>query len=266
MIFIITASLIGSLIVFPMVFNFLFLWNSGLSRGSTSDWFTLYGNITGGLIGGAITYFSLVKTLSNEREKMKNMTQKELENKDQEMKRIEKVFIINSKYFLERIYNNMVLIRNVTDDEYKEQISQIASSNEIGLISFSELGFEFDESKIDMDKYKIYLKNIDSYSYEFMTYLKECLPNFVDNKELYDSCLDLYLLMEFLNDDFSSAGEMDYYKDVGFLYNFMEDYDIGYSSVIRLKLDEVGQEWDKKVSDSSFPSALQNIRLPHVSY
>ncbi len=48
-----------------------FLWDSGLSRGETSDWFTLYGNIFGGLIGGFFTYLALVLTLNDQKESIK---------------------------------------------------------------------------------------------------------------------------------------------------------------------------------------------------
>lgn len=62
-------TLIVALIVFPMLFNYAFLWDSGLSRGQTSDWFVLYGGIFGGLIGGFFTYISLLLTFNNENKK-----------------------------------------------------------------------------------------------------------------------------------------------------------------------------------------------------
>lgn len=64
----ILITLIVSLIIVPSLFNFLFLWESGLSNGKTSDWFTLYGNIIGGLIGGFFTYLSLLLTFKEQKE------------------------------------------------------------------------------------------------------------------------------------------------------------------------------------------------------
>ncbi|MBR8645866.1 hypothetical protein KEH51_23440 [[Brevibacterium] frigoritolerans] len=46
------VTLLLALIAIPMMFNYWFLWDSGEAKGDTSDWFTLYGNIFGGLIGG----------------------------------------------------------------------------------------------------------------------------------------------------------------------------------------------------------------------
>lgn len=61
------VTLIAALIIIPIGFNFLFIWESGYSRGNTGDWFVLYGNIFGGLIGGFFTYLALLLTLNNQR-------------------------------------------------------------------------------------------------------------------------------------------------------------------------------------------------------
>ncbi|MED2035649.1 hypothetical protein P4V58_00080 [Bacillus wiedmannii] len=58
----IVCTLLVALIVIPVLFNLLFLWDSGLARGEMSDWFVLYGNIFGGLIGGFFTYLALELT------------------------------------------------------------------------------------------------------------------------------------------------------------------------------------------------------------
>lgn len=61
-------TLIVALVIIPVSFNLFFLWDSGLARGETSDWFTLYGNIFGGLIGGFFTYLAVILTLKKEKE------------------------------------------------------------------------------------------------------------------------------------------------------------------------------------------------------
>ena len=62
-----TVILLVSLIAIPMLFNFTFMWESGLSRGKSSDWFVLYGNIFGGLIGGGFTYLALMLTFKEQK-------------------------------------------------------------------------------------------------------------------------------------------------------------------------------------------------------
>lgn len=70
-------SLVVALIVVPILFNYLFLWESGEARGETSDWFTLYGNIIGGLLGGFFTYLALLLTFKEQKEtKMEEMRPK----------------------------------------------------------------------------------------------------------------------------------------------------------------------------------------------
>lgn len=66
--------LLFALIIIPICFNFLFIWDSGFSNGKTSDWFVFYGGIFGGLIGGFFTYLALLLTLNNQRDqKVKEM-------------------------------------------------------------------------------------------------------------------------------------------------------------------------------------------------
>jgi len=60
-----------TLIGIPVCFNFLFVWESGLSHGETSDWFGLYGNIFGGLIGGFFTYLALMLTIEDKKKEMR---------------------------------------------------------------------------------------------------------------------------------------------------------------------------------------------------
>lgn len=64
----IILTLIVALIVVPVIFNYAFMWESGWARGETSDWFTLYGNIIGSLIGGFFTYLALLLTFKEQKE------------------------------------------------------------------------------------------------------------------------------------------------------------------------------------------------------
>jgi hypothetical protein len=48
------------------------MWESGWSKGETSDWFTLYGNIIGGLLGGFFTYLALLLTFKEQKETKKD--------------------------------------------------------------------------------------------------------------------------------------------------------------------------------------------------
>jgi hypothetical protein len=60
--------LIVALLVIPVTFNYLFIWESGEAKGKTSDWFVFYGNIFGGLIGGFFTYLALLLTFKKQEE------------------------------------------------------------------------------------------------------------------------------------------------------------------------------------------------------
>ncbi|QEL85886.1 hypothetical protein DN409_16475 [Bacillus mycoides] len=44
------------------------MWDSGMSKVKPSDWFTFYGNIFVGLIGGFFTYWALALTFKREAE------------------------------------------------------------------------------------------------------------------------------------------------------------------------------------------------------
>lgn len=45
------------MILFPMVLNFLYFWESGWVRGKTGDWISFFGNYFGAIIGGLVAYF-----------------------------------------------------------------------------------------------------------------------------------------------------------------------------------------------------------------
>lgn len=62
-----TVILLVSLIAILMLFNFAFMWVSGVSRGKSSDWLVLYGNKFGGLIGGGFTYLALMLTFKEQK-------------------------------------------------------------------------------------------------------------------------------------------------------------------------------------------------------
>jgi hypothetical protein len=65
-------TLIVTLVIIPFLFNLLFIGESKWNNGETSDWFTLYGNIFGGLIGGFFTYLALLLTINEQKEDKRN--------------------------------------------------------------------------------------------------------------------------------------------------------------------------------------------------
>ncbi|EMX0192427.1 hypothetical protein AAFX88_003433 [Bacillus cereus] len=67
----IIGTLLVTLIGIPVLFNFVFLLDFGLAKGEMSDWFTFYGNIFGGLIGGFFTYGALLLTFRQKEKEMK---------------------------------------------------------------------------------------------------------------------------------------------------------------------------------------------------
>lgn len=75
----VVITLIVALIVVPISFNYLFMWDSGSARGETSDWFTLYGNIFGGLTGGFFTYLAVLLTLRHDKQSKEKETAPQLD-------------------------------------------------------------------------------------------------------------------------------------------------------------------------------------------
>jgi biopolymer transport protein ExbD len=65
------------------------MWESGWSRGGTSDWFVFYGNIFGSLIGGFFTFIALLLTLKNQDESKKQEKRPRLDIPHQSIEFIE---------------------------------------------------------------------------------------------------------------------------------------------------------------------------------
>ncbi|WKA59951.1 hypothetical protein QWY16_07545 [Planococcus shenhongbingii] len=75
----IIITLIVALILVPVSFNYLFMWESGWSKGAESDWFTLYGNVFGGLTGGFFTYLAVLLTLRHDKQSKEKETAPQLD-------------------------------------------------------------------------------------------------------------------------------------------------------------------------------------------
>jgi hypothetical protein len=255
------VAFIVSMVVIPIGFNYLFLWDSGASRGDTSDWFTLFGGILSGLISGFFTYLALLLTLENERKKEKKKLLKE-------QKRAYISFVLNNKYYFDKIYGEILRIRNITDDTYQDSLIQAAKSINFRESSFEEYGFILDKTKILLFEYKDSLEKIAGQSYEYQHYLKNIFNEFINDSEFYDKTLNFYLQINFLHDDVSSALVNGYYKDLDFLYNFINYDDVGYSSIFRMIESDIDLLWKNHVkdSDSSLSEFMQHSgnSLPHI--
>ncbi|WP_338470926.1 hypothetical protein R4Z10_19465 [Niallia sp. XMNu-256] len=253
----VVMTLIVTLIFIPIIFNIFFLWDSGYARGKTSDWFTLYGNIFGGLIGGFFTFIALMLTFRWEGEK-----QKELDNKYQN--RMVKNYVINNRYYFNKLEGELLKIRSVIDDEYQKELISVASSINFQKSSYKEHGYYLDNSKIEIKKYEFILKNIGNISSEYQLFLKNNLTEFANLQEYYDDALNLYLMINFLHDDIDYALKSDYYKDLDFLYNFINHDDTGYSVIIRLLRDHILAMWESQISDNHIASWMQENSIPHI--
>ncbi|MFJ8517691.1 hypothetical protein [Lysinibacillus xylanilyticus] len=130
-------TLVVALVVVPISFNFFFLWESGWSNGTTSDWFTLYGNIIGGLIGGFFTYLALLLTINDQ----KKSKQEEMRPRiDIPHQTIEFVYTNNDTSYNKQIMielNNVggSLAKNVecsiSLSNFEQVIEELKSSNKI---------------------------------------------------------------------------------------------------------------------------------------
>lgn len=186
----IIGALIIALLIVPISFNFLFMWESGLSRGGSSDWFTLYGNIFGGLTGGFFTYLAVLLTLNHNQKTREKETAPQLDilHKNVEFRENEignepnkiGVEITNIGGSIAKNIECTLSIPNIesvinfmqdSDEKYKSQILEVHKDVYKRKLWTIE---ERDENKNILIDYKYLLPN---YSPKFIGH---CIPNKLD--------------------------------------------------------------------------------------
>jgi len=94
------------MIIFPIVFNFLFLWDSKHMNGNTSDWFTLYGGILSGMIGGTLTFLGVKITL-------KHKDKRNEEEKKPKLDILDQHFLLNAGLSYDHRKNIEIKVQNL---------------------------------------------------------------------------------------------------------------------------------------------------------
>jgi hypothetical protein len=242
-----------SFIVIPILFNFLIMWDSGLAKGETGDWFTFYGNIVGGLIGGAFTYFALIKTLKRDEDKERKQVQEELETKIKEC-------ILNNKTYLNALQE--VFIRIQISVASTELIHEIA-------IAINNSSYDFNTKPeitryiIDKNKYKVCLDEIISITKQYEIQLKNDLKILSGNEFYYFQ----HNILTFNNQLNSSIKYRQDSKitDYEFLSNFIiwkENF--GYRSILNKCKEDNDKYYQNYINEDMLGDYLRFATLPHI--
>jgi hypothetical protein len=257
-------SVIVSLVLFPITFNYLFLWENKFYRGETSDWFTLFGGITSGLIGGFFTYIALWITLNRELKKEEKQRVEKIIEINEEKERFIIFFVLKTKHYNDKLFQEFLNISNNINENYSNELRRIGSTINFRDETFEENGIYLDESMLDINQYEKSLNNIVSITNDYLKHLRESLPNFINNKEIYQKNLDLYLAIYNMNDMVSTYVKQKKFKELDFFYNFAS-FDVGFYKVVYAMNEDIGMLWHKYINgQDELGNFLNETKLPHV--
>ncbi|MEA3318410.1 MAG: hypothetical protein U9Q88_00175 [Bacillota bacterium] len=258
-IIIILTTLVISLVVIPIVFNYLFLWESGQARGDTSDWFTLYGGILSGLIGGLFTYLALMLTLRND-------SKKEQEFKKVEEKRNIIQFTLKSRVYYDLLNTEMRNITEIKDDAYNYDINVKAANIDFTWKSFSDCDFYLELTSEELKKYKESLMKMEKITKDYMSILSEYVTLFKSNEEYFQKVLDVYLAIENINTSVKEKFISNSFNDLDFYLNFISsDTEVGYTFMLRNLGIEINKLWDENIRENDeYGDLLRTASYPHI--
>ncbi|PEZ08791.1 hypothetical protein CN330_23820 [Priestia megaterium] len=254
----ISATIAIALIVIPMAFNFLFLWDSGLSKGKTDDWFTMYGSIFGGLIGGFFTYIALVYTLKHDKDKLEK--EKDFLIKDA---------ILTSREYIDSIQKKVIEIaeeftekdRELMDNQYK-----INSQNSQWADVFKGEALVIK----DLDSYVGKVKSLNNTITEFKNDLKSKYIELkdIDDEKLQNFLFDSYLALAHYERYIEGVLEDDRISTKQFIYQFANgDYYVGFRGIVHVMRDEINDnlypKYIKKDRDQ-VGDIMRNVSLFHI--
>lgn len=230
-------SIFISLIVIPMTFNFLFLWDSGLAHGNLEDWFTLYGSIFGGLIGGFFTYLALLYTLKHDKEKLES--EKNVLIKDS-------VLVIHE--YISKIGKQIIELGDYIHEREFDEMNEQYEKN-------------YDKFKEDdiFDCERIKIKNLDGY----LNTLKHMNKNIgklkeetriryinlksIDDKDLHNFIFDCYLVLSHYEEYIDEIIENGNFNLKEFVYQINPiEYKLGLRGVVHTIRDEVSIKYYPK--------------------
>ncbi|MYL29850.1 hypothetical protein GLW03_08485 [Halobacillus halophilus] len=232
-------SVVIVFIIIPVIFNFIFLFPTPWTKGSTSDWFTFFSGLGGGLIGGIFTYIAIIYSLNsnkNERVAIKN--------------KLSIKIIMDSLNYLEKIHTEVLNVQLLIEEEtVREMDNQFERQLEVqegiqifqGKIEVSEI----DDLKERIElivKYSDLLKERLLDTYLELNYLEQDI-----NKYCYDGyhLLDMYITY------FEGIIDNNDFTKKEFLYTFISSYDnVGFKGAI--------EEMNNLAFDVLYPKYIKN--------
>lgn len=240
-------------IVIPVLFNFLIMWDSGLAKGESSDWFTFYGNIVGGLIGGSFTYLALIKTLKRDEEK-------EIKRKEEEMDTKIRECILNNKTYINTIEQislsiqravvfkelEMVLYEFIENDIFDFNTNPELKRFDINVKKYKELLLKMNETTVYYEK-QLKQDLIDLSGNDFF-YFQHNILNFI-NRLKYIT----YIQLQEKEVDYEVLSDFIVYKD-----NF------GFKSIISKIVEENDELYSKYINEDIISDYLKSTQIAHI--
>lgn len=254
----IIVALVVALLIIPIGFNFIFMWESGFSKGKTSDWFVLFGGIFGGLIGGFFTYLALVFNLKSEKAK-ENSSQLEFINRS--IKRS----ILNNKSFIDTTLREFYKIRSFVGEDLKAKIDEQSLDFNF---RFSSLNDVIKDPKIlKQINYLAYEKSLEKLIDITSNYEKELRKDLIilSGSDFFDFQYEIMMFCLVLKSSIEPnifATEED---DLDLLSNFIVfEENFGFYGVARNIRDQNDDYYEEYIKNDHVGELLRNAILPHV--
>ncbi|MBP3950320.1 hypothetical protein [Bacillus suaedae] len=254
------SSFLFSLLLFPVIFNYLFLWDSGNARGDISDWFTLFGGIISGLISGLFTYLALWITIQTQRKK-------EIEKQAEEDKRKIVNFILYSKYYLDRLDETFYIIRNQFGLDFVKMLNEVSKNINFRESSFKEHGYSELPSHIDINKFESSLTQVIQITEQYREILRKSLNELKKDRDMYKMSYNTFLAIENLYSFCYLAQNNNYYDDYDFILNFISDKEkFGFTGLIKVLKEDFDELWKSYVADDEnmLGDYIIEIEFPHI--
>ncbi|WP_233005481.1 hypothetical protein [Exiguobacterium aurantiacum] len=248
-----------SLILIPMIFNFFFLWDSGSAKGKTEDWFTLYGSIFGGLIGGFFTYLALIYTLNYDKSKLK---------KEELLMVKESVLMIRE--YINDLEDNVIQlgafipenIQKEMNHRYEQCLSHDVYMDDI---------FQGQRVKISqLDQYLKRLKYTQKIIKEFKDEMRDRYIQLkdIEDEEFLNFVYDSYLALSHYEKYLESCIENGDFNLKELVYQFNpEDMDVGLRGIVHVIRDEISLKYYQKYIRTDNDEAgdiLNKVKNIHV--
>lgn len=254
-----SITIFVSLILIPMVFNFFFLWDSGMSKGNLENWFTLYGSIFGGLIGGFFTYLALIYTLNYDKSKLKR----------------EELIMINESILVIREYindleDNVIELGNFIPKDIQREMDH---RYEQCLVNGVDLDTIFQDQRVKILRLDQYLKKL-KYTQKIIKDFKDEMRDRyiqlkdIEDTELLDFIYDSYLALSHYEKYLESSIENNGFNTMELVYQFNpENMDVGLRGVVHIIRNEISLNYYNKYirpDNDELGDIMNKVKTIHV--